>query len=1411
MAQIKRNFLKSKMNKDLDARLIPNGEYREARNINISKSEGSDVGALENIKGNSAIVATFLNNLQAALSSFERLSIIGLYADESTSSLYLFITSWTDNSSDRLSNRFSGHNYIVQIVFNQNEYSPKILVKGKFLNFSKNSPIYNVDVLEGILYWTDNRNQPRKLNINKAYSSGNLASDPTHNTDYYYHEDQISVAKFAPYEPIKFIKNIGGTTSGDNWQPTWKVEDEEFFPISLTAPITSVTKNNADEVTQLGFGANAQPGQNGNGLALPISNYFEKDANDDFPIIKLRNVNLPNGGTRYVHRIYNNGRTVQGSLSQSDVTTQSNFPNWEVGQYVSFQLKNPQFKANQSGEKKFLEDKFIRFSYRFKYDDNEYSLMAPFTQPLFISKNFNQFLFDDEAQAARTGELSWFKNIISSAELIIQLPDLRYRNFSSTSANLTFEGRYKVKEIEILLKSSTDNNVYSIDNIDVTNNQVFEESLVSNTYNTWPYAFQYAYKYNGNKPFQVLPERDVTRVSDATPVRALTQEIAGNRVMYANYLNGHGAPNTLNYELFVSPKINQYDSSVNPPIKQDDPTLIKEYYSSTVKQGRTYQVGVVLSDRYGRQSNVILADTQFENFSQGRDNSTIYVPYDNAGLAGTVDEFWGNSLKVIFRSEIPEAPSPPVNFYPGLYDTIRNPLGWYSYRIVVKQSEQEYYNVYLAGALSGTVVYKALNQPLEYVNIYRVSNIALLGGNINKIPKNTSNISSTDKIFSSDTSLTYRVIQTQFDSTNALNNFQVPEEDVEPFSVTGIQSFLDFAPWANTKGGIFVNGVTGPGVYPKDLSNNTYIDPVRLADRNPFIATLDLGNWEKFRLGFQAGTQKGDDDPGAIDYQPPRFAKFLNVAETNPTLSELDIYWETTTSGLISDLNNEIRTGSDPEAVVKTSPFLFLYEEQYPYDGKGMYTSSGATGGLGDYLLQENLTGLNDAGQPINGTDVTMGNETSPGSGIYDITVKTVDGIDMSSLFVMELVKEGSSTPGSASPREFNIRFRDANSVTNSYFNPNGNLNLNKELVFTIKLSRPGFNPPTTIVQYSNNKMSNNRPKWEYIKPAAWGVDANQKPNPNSTSNVINTPNAEYIDNNIIIGLETVPLSPFTPVSDDVIKDMLQANGGGLGTKQNATYYDPYRNQVWNLSIKGKTEAQTFSSALSWSSTSLGKGMFGNNNNIWGDKSFDNSAVRFNARMVGIPGDSTNGLFKYSNGSFIRETDGVTPVITHIDLALFTKDTSYDTYNKNQSILPGYGNQGALPLIDYGGFKFTAPGGGRGLKLYDQGGIRRWAYSSDFPPFVIKPLQTGLDILRNEDLPNDVQNISGLEGVYCLLVDIYNPPFNQYDSYNAGDVDPLGNMSNGDLVVYRLTVVLREDFAPNRESPPQYIFIKLSK
>ena len=44
MPEIKNTFTQGKMNKDLDERLVPNGQYRHALNVQISASEGSDVG-----------------------------------------------------------------------------------------------------------------------------------------------------------------------------------------------------------------------------------------------------------------------------------------------------------------------------------------------------------------------------------------------------------------------------------------------------------------------------------------------------------------------------------------------------------------------------------------------------------------------------------------------------------------------------------------------------------------------------------------------------------------------------------------------------------------------------------------------------------------------------------------------------------------------------------------------------------------------------------------------------------------------------------------------------------------------------------------------------------------------------------------------------------------------------------------------------------------------------------------------------------------------------------------------------------------------------------------------------------------------------------------------------------------------
>ena len=51
MQDIKHYFRSGKMNKDLDERLVPNGEYRDALNVDVDYSSNSDVGALKNILG----------------------------------------------------------------------------------------------------------------------------------------------------------------------------------------------------------------------------------------------------------------------------------------------------------------------------------------------------------------------------------------------------------------------------------------------------------------------------------------------------------------------------------------------------------------------------------------------------------------------------------------------------------------------------------------------------------------------------------------------------------------------------------------------------------------------------------------------------------------------------------------------------------------------------------------------------------------------------------------------------------------------------------------------------------------------------------------------------------------------------------------------------------------------------------------------------------------------------------------------------------------------------------------------------------------------------------------------------------------------------------------------------------------
>ena len=69
MPELKRTFAAGKMEQDKDERVVGNGEYREALNIQVATSEDADGGAAQNILGNVKVteVAKAMNEGTAGL------------------------------------------------------------------------------------------------------------------------------------------------------------------------------------------------------------------------------------------------------------------------------------------------------------------------------------------------------------------------------------------------------------------------------------------------------------------------------------------------------------------------------------------------------------------------------------------------------------------------------------------------------------------------------------------------------------------------------------------------------------------------------------------------------------------------------------------------------------------------------------------------------------------------------------------------------------------------------------------------------------------------------------------------------------------------------------------------------------------------------------------------------------------------------------------------------------------------------------------------------------------------------------------------------------------------------------------------------------------------------------------------
>jgi len=549
MPEIKRQFGGGAMNKDLDERLVPSDQYRDALNIQVASSEGSDMGTVQNVLGNRVPYASELSNLGS------NAICIGSYIDTKTDKIYWFIGSDTKS---------------LILEFNQKTslVSPILVDTTGVLNFNSTYLITGINIIDNLLFWTDNQTEPKKINIDdwRGYNNSNSNYTHTQVSGSNFIEDHITMIKKAPIKPP-----------------------------SLTMAPSKRTGIVETTLLQKSFTSTTSP--------------FEPVDTGDYGNVTFSTAPNFQVGDKLRATLLDESNDEEAILSVTQVISSTVFKlNLDV---VAEDIDegNQNWKIVLMEEKAMFEFKFPKFAYRYKYKDGEYSAIGPYTPVAFLPSDFDY--------APKKGYNLGMVNTLRS---------LKIGGFTESIPP-------GVIEVDILYKENSNQNIYTIQSIKTS-----DPEYTAGTNGEVEITSETVYK--------VLPSLQALRPWDNVPIKAKAQAMSANRIMYGNYVENFNMKDTENNDISVKFNVSIIQNPSTPALaKEPKPSL---------KSLRTYQVGVVYRDKYGRETPVFT------------DPSGSFILDKSASINYNV-------LRVKIISSIPSWAE--------------------SYKYFIKESSDEYYNL----------------------------------------------------------------------------------------------------------------------------------------------------------------------------------------------------------------------------------------------------------------------------------------------------------------------------------------------------------------------------------------------------------------------------------------------------------------------------------------------------------------------------------------------------------------------------------------------------------------------------------------------------------------------------------------------------------------------------------------------